>query len=221
MNFTTSEENYLKALYHLQSGSHAVTTNALARKLNTRPASVTDMMKKLDSKKMLHYTPYYGFHLTEQGKKAALHVIRRHRLWEVFLSQTLGFEWDEVHNIAEELEHVSSKKLVDKLDAFLGHPHVDPHGDPIPDSRGRIKTDSTIALHMLPHHISATVSRVANQSSEMLDLLAHKDIRIGTRLEVRKQFPFDNSFEIKLKSGALVTISEQLAKHIYVRYETD
>jgi DtxR family Mn-dependent transcriptional regulator len=221
VNFTSSEENYLKAVYHLQSDTDAVTTNALAQKLNTRPASVTDMMKKLDSKKLLHYTPYYGFHLTDQGKKAALHIIRRHRLWEVFLAQKLGFQWDEVHTLAEELEHVSSKKLIDKLDAFLGHPHFDPHGDPIPDSRGRLKTDHTITLDKLPQQVSATVCRVANQSPEMLELLAHKSIRIGTRLEVKRQFPFDNSYELKLKSNTVVTISEQLAKHIFVMYESE
>lgn len=219
MNFTTSEENYLKAVYHLQSGEAAVTTTALAQKLNTRPASVTDMMKKLDAKKLLHYTPYYGFHLTEQGKKTALHIIRRHRLWEVFLSQTLGFAWNEVHPLAEELEHVSSKKLVDKLDAFLGFPHFDPHGDPIPDSRGRLKTDTTITLDQLTANQAATVCRVTNQSPEMLDLLAHKHIGIGTRLEVKKIFPFDQSFEIKLKPNKVVTISNALAKNIFVAYE--
>lgn len=221
MNFTTSEENYLKAVYHLQSDDDTVSTNALAKKLNTRPASVTDMMKKLDAKKLLHYTPYYGFHLTEQGKKAALHIIRRHRLWEVFLAQKLGFEWDEVHGLAEELEHVSSKKLIDKLDAYLGYPDFDPHGDPIPDSRGRLKADAKITLDQLPLHQTATVSRVTNQSAQMLELLAHKAIRIGTKLEVKKLFPFDNSFEIKLKPNTLITISEQLAKNIFVTYETE
>ena len=221
MNFTSSEENYLKSVYHLQSGADSVTTNALAQKLNTRPASVTDMMKKLDAKKLLNYTPYYGFHLTEQGKKAALTIIRRHRLWEVFLAQKLGFEWNEVHSLAEELEHVSSKKLIDKLDAFLNYPDFDPHGDPIPDSRGRLKTDTKLTVDKLPLHQPATVSRVANQSSEMLELLAHKNIRIGTKLEVKKVFPFDNSYEVRLKPNLLITISEQLAKNLFVVYETE
>lgn len=169
MNFTSSEENYLKAVYHLQADESTVTTNALAQKLNTRPASVTDMMKKLDAKKLLHYTPYYGFHLTEQGKKAALHIIRRHRLWEVFLAEKLGFTWNEVHGLAEELEHVSSKELIDRLDAYLGHPACDPHGDPIPDRHGRVKNEAKLTLDKLPQHQPATVSRVANQSPEMLE----------------------------------------------------
>lgn len=219
LNFTSSEENYLKAVYHLQSEDDKVSTNALAQKLNTRPASVTDMMKKLDAKKLLHYTPYYGFHLTDQGKKAALNIIRRHRLWEVFLSQKLGFEWDEVHSIAEELEHVSSKKLIDKLDAFLDHPDFDPHGDPIPDSRGKIKAPARHTIDTLPLHQPATVCRVANQSTGMLELIMHKNIRIGTRLEVKKHFEFDHSYELKLKSNTLITISEQLAKNIFVTYE--
>lgn len=221
MNFTSSEENYLKAVYHLQSHENTVTTNALAKQLNTRPASVTDMMKKLDAKKLLHYTPYYGFHLTEQGKKAALYVIRRHRLWEVFLSQKLGFAWDEVHGLADELEHVSSKKLIDRLDDFLGHPPLDPHGDPIPDSRGRMKTDSRLTLDKLPLHQAATVRRVANQSAEMLELLAHKNIGIGTRIEVKKMFPFDESIEVRLKPNLLITLSNALAKNIYVAYEPE
>src|SRR5215204_1075793 len=118
--FSQSEENYLKTIFHLQVGTEAVTTNALAEKLQTRPASVTDMMKKLNAKKLLHYKPYYGFYLSAEGRKMALNIIRRHRLWEAFLVDKLGFGWDEVHPVAEELEHVSSRKLVDKLDEYLG-----------------------------------------------------------------------------------------------------
>ena len=221
MNFTSSEENYLKAVYHLQADEDTVSTNALAQKLNTRPASVTDMMKKLDAKKLLHYTPYYGFHLTELGKKAALHIIRRHRLWEVFLSEKLGFAWDEVHGLAEELEHVSSKKLIDKLDDFLGNPPIDPHGDPIPDSRGRVKTGAKISLDTVPLYKPVTVCRVANQSAEMLELLAHKNIRIGTKLEIKKAFPFDHSFEVLVRPNTLITISKQLAINIFVVYEPE
>ena len=219
MNFSQSEENYLKAVYHLQSGNDAVTTNAVAEKLNTRPASVTDMMKKLNSKKLLHYKPYHGFYLSTEGKKIALSVIRRHRLWEFFLSEKLNFDWDEVHEVAEELEHVSSKKLIDKLDEYLGFPQFDPHGDPIPDSKGKIKSHNEISLTDLPAHKVAEVKRVSNQSSEMLELLQNKKIGIGTKVEVKKQFGFDRSIEVKIK-GEMVNISEQLAKNIYVVYES-
>ena len=114
LNYSTSEENYIKTIFHLQNGQNTVTTNELAEKLNTKPASVTDMMKKLKAKKLLHYQPYQGFRLSHEGKKVALDIIRRHRLWEYFLAEKLKFKWDEVHAVAEDLEHVSSKKLIDK-----------------------------------------------------------------------------------------------------------
>ena len=216
--FSQSEENYLKTIFHLQVGTEAVSTNALAEKLRTRPASVTDMMKKLNAKKLLHYKPYYGFYLSNEGKKIALNVIRRHRLWEFFLAEKLKFSWNEVHEVAEELEHVSSKKLIDKLDEFLDFPQFDPHGDPIPDSKGKMKASSEVPLIELPINQQAEVRRVANQSEEMLELLQHKNIGIGTRIEVKRLFDFDHSLEIKLKTST-ITISEQLAQNIFVSYE--
>ena len=214
LNYTTSEENYLKAIFHLQGEDGTVTTNELAERLQTRPASVTDMMKKLHAKKLLHYKPYYGFSLSPEGKKIAVHVIRRHRLWEFFLAEKLKFEWNEVHELAEELEHVSSRQLIDRLDEFLGFPPFDPHGDPIPDSKGKIRNINKIALIDLPLHRQAEVCQVTNQSDEMLELLNHKNISIGTRLEVKKHFEFDHTIEIKIK-GTTSTISEQLAKNIF------
>lgn len=217
-NLSSSEENYIKAIYHLQAEHHTVSTNALAEKLQTRPASVTDMMKKLKAKNLLHYKPYYGFSLSAEGKKIALFIIRRHRLWEFFLSSKLGFGWDEVHIVAEELEHVSSKKLIDRLEEYLGFPPFDPHGDPIPDSKGKIRTVDKVLLSQLPLHQPAEVCQVKNQSEEMLELLAHKKISIGTRLEVKNHFEFDNSVEVKVKNTTL-SISEQLATNIFVTYE--
>ena len=218
LNFTISEENYIKAIFHLQEESGTVTTNALAEKLETKAASITDMMKKLSAKKLLHYKPYYGFTLSAEGKKAALFIIRRHRLWEYFLSQKLGFEWEEVHSLAEELEHVSNKKLIDRLDEFLGFPVYDPHGDPIPDSKGRLAARNNLSLFELPRNKPATVCQVTNQSADMLELLKHKNIGIGTRLEIKKHFPFDQSVEIKIKRQT-VTLSEQVAKNIFVTYD--
>ncbi len=216
MNYTTSEENYMKAIFHLQTEDGNVTTNALAESLQTKPASVTDMMKKLNAKKLSHYKPYYGFSLSNEGKKIALHIIRRHRLWEYFLAEKLKFGWNEVHTLAEELEHVSSRQLIDRLDEFLGFPQIDPHGDPIPDSKGKIKTSSKVSLLEMPFHKPAEVCQVTNQSKEMLELLHHKNIGIGTKLEVKKYFDFDHSVELKIK-GVTVTISEQLAKNILVK----
>ena len=218
MNYTTSEENYLKAIFHLQEKEGTVTTNVLAEKLQTKPASVTDMMKKLSAKKLLHYKPYHGFSLSTEGKKIAVFIVRRHRLWEYFLSEKLKFDWNEVHLLAEELEHVSSKQLIDRLDQYLGFPQFDPHGDPIPDNKGKIKSLNKISLFELPFNQSAQVRQVTNQSKEMLEILEHKNICIGTKLEVKKHFHFDHSVELKIKN-TIITISEQLAKNIFVTYE--
>ncbi|HRG92022.1 MAG TPA: metal-dependent transcriptional regulator, partial [Chitinophagaceae bacterium] len=191
----------------------------LANALRTKPASVTDMMKKLKTKKLLHYQPYQGFRLSQEGSRVALGIIRRHRLWEFFLAEKLRFSWDEVHEVAEELEHVSNKKLIDKLDEFLGFPRVDPHGDPIPDANGRVEINKRICLTELPLLQVAMVSNVKDQSSPILELLEHMKIRIGTKLEVKKRFGFDDSMEIKIGRLPAVLISKQLAENIFVKYE--
>jgi DtxR family Mn-dependent transcriptional regulator len=216
LNYTISEENYLKAIYHLQSHEGTVTTNALAESLRTKPASVTDMMKKLNAKKLLHYKPYYGFSLSPEGRKIALNVVRKHRLWEYFLAKKLNFGWNEVHEMAEELEHVSNKKLIDKLDEFLGYPDFDPHGDPIPDSKGKIRNIEKLALDELPLNQQAEICQVTNQSDELLELLEHRQIGIGTKVEVKRRFSFDQSIEIKVRNN-LFTISNQMAKYLFVK----
>jgi DtxR family Mn-dependent transcriptional regulator len=216
LNYSTSEENYIKAIYHLQQDG-TVTTNELAAELQTRPASVTDMMKKLRTKKLVHYQAYKGFNLTADGKKVALLIVRRHRLWEFFLAEKLKFSWDEVHVVAEDLEHVSSKKLIDKLDEFLGFPRFDPHGDPIPDANGKIETSKQVSLTDLPLNKPGIVCYVSDQSKEMLELLGHKKIGIGTRIEVKRKFEFDKSLEVKTMKLSLFTISEQLANNLFVK----
>jgi DtxR family transcriptional regulator, Mn-dependent transcriptional regulator len=217
MKYSASKENHLKAIFHLQNEQGIVTTNALAAALQTRAASVTDMLKKLKEQKLLLYERYKGFKLNNEGRKAAIQVIRKHRLWEYFLVKKLQFGWDEVHEIAEELEHISSKKLVDKLDAFLGFPDTDPHGDPIPDGQGKFSQCRQISLSELPLNKIVQVSGIARQTTEMLELLQHKHIRLGTRLEVRKKFPFDDSLEIKIRNRPTITISAQVAKSVLVR----
>ena len=216
MKLTQSEENYLKTIYHLQKDQDAVSTNAVADVLQTRAASVTDMLKKLNAKKLLHYKPYYGFYLSAEGRKLATHIIRRHRLWEVFLSHKLKFGWDEVHSLAEELEHVSSKKLIDKLDEYLGYPLVDPHGDPIPDSNGKLKPSNAFNLTDLPENETAQVVGVTDQSKAMLDDLTEKNIGIGTRIEIRKRSQFDQSLQVKIKNK-YITLTAQLARHLFVK----
>ncbi len=219
MKYSASKENYLKTIFHLQDGAGTVSTNALAAALQTRPASVTDMLKKLKQQKLLQYERYKGFRLTGEGRKVAIQIIRKHRLWEFFLVEKLQFEWDEVHEVAEELEHISSKKLIDRLDLFLDFPQTDPHGDPIPDSQGKINTRSRLNLLNIPLNKPARVSGIASQTTAMRELLQHSRIRIGTRVEVRKKFPFDNSLELKIRNQPAVMISEQAAKNILVNYE--
>lgn len=218
MAYSYTEENYLKAIYHLQVHTETVSTNHLAQQLQTKPASVTDMMKKLQAKNLLHYKPYYGFSLSGEGRKAALHIVRRHRLWEYFLAEKLHFGWDEVHEVAEELEHVGNKKLIEQLDAYLGHPQFDPHGDPIPDSRGKINAIKETALNEVPMQQAFFVSRIRNQSADMLQLLQHLHIQLGSRLEVLQHFSYDGSLEVLVNKGKC-TIGAQLANNIMMRYE--
>ena len=217
MKVSASKENHLKAIFHLQQEQGLVTTNALAAALNTRPASVTDMLKKLKEQKLLNYERYKGFKLTGEGRRAAVQIIRKHRLWEYFLVKKLQFGWDEVHEIAEELEHISSRELIDRLDAFLGFPESDPHGDPIPDSQGRLQVRRQLSLSELPPGKVAQVSRISSQTSEMLELLQYNHIRLGTRLEIRKKFPFDNSLGVKVRNRPPITLSAQVAKNVLVK----
>lgn len=193
-NVTQAEENYIKNIYHLQQSYGMVSTNDLAAVLQTKPASVTDMLKKLKAKKLLQYEPYKEFCLNTQGKKIALSIVRKHRLWKYFLVDKLQFDWDEVH-----------------------YPRFDPHGDPIPNSNGKIAIQEQISLLDLPLNKQAEVTSVRNQSTRLLEVLKHKNIQIGTRLEVKNKFDFDNSFEVKVKNFAPITISEQLAKTLFVK----
>ena len=220
MKVSSSKENYLKAIYHLQEEEGNVTTNALARELNTRAASVTDMLKKLKEQKLLIYEKYQGVRLTAEGRKVAVQIIRKHRLWEYFLVEKLHFGWEEVHDVAEELEHISSKKLVDRLDEYLGFPTTDPHGDPIPDINGKFTARKSISLMEVELNKPAVVTSISDQSPEMLDLLKHKEITLGTRMEVKKKFAFDNSIEVRIKNRAAITISEAVANNVFVSYES-
>ncbi|MBS1974709.1 MAG: metal-dependent transcriptional regulator, partial [Bacteroidetes bacterium] len=162
MKYSASKEDYLKAIFHLQTEQSMVTTNALAVAMQARPASITDMLKKLKSEKLLIYERYKGFRLNNEGKKIAVQVIRKHRLWEYFLVHKLKFGWDEVHEVAEELEHITSKKLIDQLDAFLNFPVTDPHGDPIPDRSGKFNSPKQLNLLDFPMNTPAKVSSVAS-----------------------------------------------------------
>ena len=175
-------------------------------------------MKKLKTRKLVNYQPYQGFRLTPEGKKIALGIIRRHRLWEYFLAEKLKFNWDEVHEVAEQLEHVSSKKLIDKLDEFLAYPKFDPHGDPIPDMHGKMENGKQRRLAELTMNKQAKICHIANQSAILLEHLQDKKIHIGSSVIVKRKFTYDDSLEIKLDNKFLMTISSQLAQNILVKH---
>jgi len=217
LNYSRTEENYIKAIYHLEAEAENVSTNDLAEALQTKPASITDMLKKLKRKKLVNYQAYYGCRLTNEGKKLALLIIRRHRLWEYFLSQKLDFSWEEVHDVAEELEHVSSEKLINKLDAYLGFPRFDPHGDPIPNEKGAITSDKLISLNNQPENKLCIVSKIGNQSVSILEMLEHKNIAIKTRLEIIKKYPFDGSMEVKVGRSRTTILTKELAHNIFIK----
>ena len=217
MKFSVSKENYLKTIFHLQSENEIVTTNELASALQTKPASITDMLKKLKKQKLLDYERYKGFKLNNEGKKVALQIIRKHRLWEYFLVNKLQFGWNEVHEMAEELEHFSSKKLIDRLDTFLNYPKSDPHGDPIPDINGKFnRQKKQMSLLKLALNKPAIVLAISPQTTEILELLQHKNILIGSKIAIKKKFSFDDSLEVKVNNKSTVTISATVAKNILV-----
>lgn len=213
-----TEENYLKTIFNL-SGSNAdpVSTNAIAEMLQTKASSVTDMIKKLCDKKLLDYTRYQGVRLTEEGKKRAVMIVRRHRLWEVFLVEKLGIGWEEVHDIAEQLEHTLSEKLYEKLDSFLGHPRVDPHGDPIPDSKGKIEENPGHLLSEAAEGESFSVSGVRDHFPDFLQYLDKIRLLPGSKVTVLQKFGFDGSVLIRIGEGPEQMVSRQVADNIMVR----
>jgi DtxR family transcriptional regulator, Mn-dependent transcriptional regulator len=217
MNLTAAEENYIKSIYKLQDGQAVVSTNAIAYELDTKPASVTDMAKKLKEKKLIDYEKYQGISLTAEGRRLALQIVRRHRLWECFLVDKLSFSWNEVHEIAEELEHVRSEKLISRLSEFLGNPTTDPHGDPIPDAQGKFSKNKQLVSLDKATARRLEVAGVSDQSSSLLEFLNAKGIRLGTQIDVIERYEFDNSVEIKIRNQPAFTISEQVSKNIMVK----
>ena len=198
---TLSEENYLKAIYHLgKQGSQSVSTNAIAAKIKAKASSVTDMMKKMADKHLVNHKKYQGVRLTETGRSHAIGVIRKHRLWEVFLVEKLNFSWDEVHEVAEQLEHIKSEKLTQQLDAFLGFPESDPHGDPIPDKDGNITVPKKILLNEASLDANYTCIGVKDSSSDFLKYLNKYNLTLGTELQVLSREDFDESMTIRFNN---------------------
>lgn len=212
-----TEENYLKAIFSLSSLSkNAVSTNDIAKKLTTKASSVTDMIKKLAEKNLVDYKKYQGVLLTDEGRKIAVAIVRNHRLWEVFLVEKLDFNWDEVHEIAEQLEHIKSERLIDKLDAFLGHPSHDPHGDPIPDKDGHIDHGQSEPLFNAKEGQLYIITGVRDSSSLFLQYLDKSNITLGGQLTIIEKEAFDNSITIKI-NGELKTLSSQISKNLFVK----
>jgi len=211
-----TEENYLKAIYHLSDGgSKAVLTNALAEAMSTKAASVTDMIKKLSAKEVITYEKYYGVNVTSKGKSEALMVIRKHRLWETFLVDKLGFAWDEVHEVAEQLEHINSPRLIEKLDEFLGYPKVDPHGDPIPDHKGKIKVQPVVSVDQLQIGFQGKIAAVKDSDSHLLKYLDKIGARPGVKIKVLGKEEYDESMEVLIDDHR-VFISKAVSQNILV-----
>ena len=214
---TFSEENYLKTIYHLTTISDAeVSTNAIAEMMETKASSVTDMLKKLAEKDLVNYIKYQGVSLTNKGKLTAKMIVRKHRLWEVFLVEKLNFPWDEVHDIAEQLEHIKSEQLINKLDDFLGNPTEDPHGDPIPNAKGQIIAIEKQLLSELSENQTGICVGVKDSSSEFLKYLDKQGIALGSRIEIIEKETFDSSLKINLDSKEL-TISNKIAGNLFVK----
>ena len=211
------EENYLKAIYHLsQSGAKEVTTNALAEEMKTTAASVSDMIRKLSKKEVVHYKKYQGVNVSDKGKFIALQVIRKHRLWEVFLVQQLNFHWDEVHEVAEQLEHIKSPLLIKRLDQFLGFPKYDPHGDPIPDENGHFSESVKEPLNDLEIGQSGVVVAVNDSSTAFLKYLDKVGISIGSKVTVEDIVEFDGSMDINIDGKKLMTVSKTVAENLMI-----
>lgn len=212
-----SEENYLKAIYQLQGISkEEISTNAIAEKLQTKASSVTDMIKKLAEKEVLIYKKYQGVLLTNLGKQTAASIIRKHRLWEVFLVEKLNFSWDEVHEVAEQLEHIKSKKLIDEIDSFLGFPKHDPHGDPIPDKNGELPKIKKSLLATFEKMESGICIGVKDSSSDFLQFLDKKEIALGQKITVIDKEPFDESLLISINNKQL-SVSNKIANNLYLQ----
>lgn len=214
--YTVSEENYLKTIFHISGRENRrVSTNDVAEVLQTKASSVTDMIQKLSDKKLIRYEKYKGVSLTPKGRKIAASIVRRHRLWEVFLVDKLNFSWDEIHEIAEELEHIRSEKLVDKLEEYLGFPKKDPHGDPIPDREGKMDHHKDFTLADLAVDEQGIIVGVKEHSTEFLQYLDGVKLVLGARVTIRKIFEYDRTI-VAMVGNTELMLSERVGKNIYI-----
>ena len=218
--FSHTEENYLKVIYHLsKEETDSVTTNAIAKSISTRAASVNNMVKRLASKGALFYRKYQGVSISDDGRKEALKIIRKHRLWEMFLVEKLRFNWDEVHEVAEQLEHVKSPLLVKRLDEFLAYPKFDPHGNPIPDENGNLYQKPHILLSKCRNDHEGILMAVNDSSAGFLQYLDKIGLYIGAKIKIIGKIEFDKSIEIKIDSKETMFISKEVSQNVIISHE--
>ena len=219
MSYSVTEENYLKAIFSLTAeiGMEHTGTNELSRHLNNKAASVSDMLTKLSEKNLIDYKKYHGVKLSKKGMQTALQIVRKHRLWEVFLVEKLHFKWDEVHDIAEQLEHIQSEELINRLDKFLDFPEKDPHGDVIPNSKGQLKTAQNAMLNTCREKDKVIFSGVKSQESDFLRHLSLLGLKPGQKMEILHIHPFDGLMELKFLPGKKTfTIGQNTAANILI-----
>lgn len=213
-----SEENYLKAIHRITAGKpDGASTNSIAKKLETKASSVTDMIKRLAEKGLVNYKKYQGVTLTEDGRRVAISIIRKHRLWEVFLVEHLQFKWDEVHDIAEQLEHIQSPELTDRLDNFLGFPKFDPHGDPIPDADGNVLQRNASPLSEMSPGEEGVIVGVHDSSPAFLQYLESQKLVLGIKIKMNNTFDYDHSVSISIDDGSPLTLSNQVSKNLFIK----
>ena len=218
MAISFTEENYLKVIHRLsEATSEDISTNAVAELMQTKAASVTDMLRKLAEKGWVNYQKYQGVRLSAEGEKIALSIVRKHRLWEVFLVDKMGFNWDEVHEIAEQLEHIESDQLVNKLDEYLGFPKTDPHGDPIPNKEGILPELAYSHLSDIKTAKTCKLMGVAQDSAVFLQLLTKLNLSLGAKLDIQEINEFDRSIFVSINDAAPIFISHEVAKNILVK----
>ncbi len=219
-SLSKTEENYIKAIFKLsEKDDQPVNTNAISKSMSIAPASVTDMLKKLAEKELIHYEKYKGVRLSLEGKSVATQLIRKHRLWEVFLVNKLQFGWDQVHDIAEELEHIKSESLVNRLDTFLGNPKFDPHGDPIPNREGKFTLRNQTTLSTLVPGQTGILVGVREHSTPFLGYLNDLKIALGTELKLVERIEFDNSLKIEISQQQQTIITEKVGQNLFVKFK--
>lgn len=217
-HMSQTEENYLKAIFKISEKSgKTASTNAIAKAMKTSAASVTDMIKRLSEKSLINYEKYKGVTLTEAGNDIATHLIRKHRLWEVFLVEQLSFSWDEVHEIAEQLEHIKSTELVERLDEYLNYPKFDPHGDPIPDADGNFAFRKQLPLAELPEGEGGVVVGVQDHAPAFLRYLERLNLTLGAEVKVMERFEYDESVRIQLKGGNEQVLSKKVSQNLFIQ----